>query len=173
VLVLLLSLVSFYAQQGKDALIEHLPEIAKEYQSHEFSYKDEYTMDLLWEGEQYDIPLTLYIFVWPPGSKPTTIHSHPFFCAYTPIKGELIQLTYDKDIKLLKKETILPGQLIIDDNSEPFIHQNGSTTGAVSLHAYGAKNDREVMNQFNAHTELQYPTKTLQAQSPSAPHPQK
>jgi hypothetical protein len=106
----------------------------------------------LWEGgsKQPEIPLTLFIYVWPPehiakqiaaniplsASDPsahhyaTNIHGHPLPCALTLLRGSLCQENYQavrgwpfNVAQKKNEETLQFGTAAFDDNTTPFIHR--------------------------------------------------
>ena len=112
----------------------------------------QFAMIPLWEGanDQPEIPLTLFIYVWPPenlakqaaifhnaldsdprkGYYATHIHGHPLSCAVTVLKGTICQENYHAvggwPFKVAQKkdeEILRPGTTTFDDNADPFIHR--------------------------------------------------
>jgi hypothetical protein len=106
----------------------------------------------LWEGAgiQPEIPLTLFIYVWPPehmakqaaasvplsASNPsayhyaTNIHGHPLPCSLTLLRGSLCQENYQAvrgwPFNVAQKkdeETLQFGTTTFDDNTTPFVHR--------------------------------------------------
>lgn len=106
----------------------------------------------LWEGAtiQSEIPLTLFIYVWPPEhiakqieennsslvKNPlayhyaTNIHGHPLPCALTLLKGSLCQENYQAVsgwafhvAQKTDEEIFQVGTTTFDDNTTPFIHR--------------------------------------------------
>lgn len=125
----------------------------------------------LWEGGRQakpSIPLTFFIYVWPPEwlarSKvstctdyATSVHSHPISCSLAVLKGTIDQEEYVpiKNSRLaqrIKVETLQPLAAVIDDREESFLHRlvcrDKSRACAVSLHGYGAPTDEAVQRIF-------------------------
>lgn len=145
-----------------------------------------FTVTPIWEGKMYarrPLPLTFFLYVWPSESLArqcnsipnpqddrayyyaSDIHSHPITCAFTVLRGRLIQETYSLiqehpvDIRKIDEQTFKEGEYCVDDHSGLFIHrlvsrQTGNPT--ISLHAYGAGGAYEVIHLFQQHA-FQFP----------------
>lgn len=131
----------------------------------------------VWEGQDYGIPLTLFIYVWPaegmalkidPYSKwyASDIHSHPIDCSLTVLRGALVQENYaaiahSKKVKLTDSECLIEGALTCDFLDRSSIHRlvcrDPLGEPAVSLHAYGLATAQEVHDCFrNTYEECSF-----------------
>ena len=156
---------SFTPQQKRDMLSLHLGDIARKLienglDLNAYSYDIDanssflqFSKITLWEGgldSHSEIPLALFIYVWPPehlakkvavsqhasSNDPrqnhyaTNIHSHPLSCALTVLKGTICQENYQAikgwpfNVAQKKDEEILrEGMSTYDDNHSLFIHR--------------------------------------------------
>lgn len=127
----------------------------------------------LWEGGREakpSIPLTFFIYVWPPEwlakskvfnptNHATSVHSHPIPCSLTVLRGTIDQEEYlpIKDSRRhlaqrVKTITLNPFATVIDDRKDSFLHRlvsrDQGRTCAISLHGYGAPTDEAVQRIF-------------------------
>jgi hypothetical protein len=156
---------SLTPRERADALSRKLDVLARELLSQGFdlnayTYKRDatspyvqFSMIALWEGGyecKPEIPLTLFIYVWPPeqfaqqlaiqrgaahdesdkGYYASNIHSHPITCGVILLQGTLCQENYRAvkgwPFKVARKENeeiLAPGTISFDDGSLPFIHR--------------------------------------------------
>lgn len=141
------------------------------------SGEKQFSIVSLWEGgeeTQQKIPLTFFLYIWPPEAQArricrnsiqyaTPIHGHPIACALAILKGKLDQETYypisAKSLlaKKIKNETLKPGDVVIDDRSSVFVHRLvcRDKEVAFSLHGYEALNE-EAVRQIFSRTYSQY-----------------
>lgn len=164
-------------QQAACELSLHLPDIAKKaledgFNPHIYFYKKSartqeliYHAEEMWEGgkdrgQNPSIPLTFFVFIWPPEdlAKQTnaqscfyasSIHSHPISCALMVLSGSITQEMYqDCPLRKIGEEVLKVGDFRFDDNNDPFIHRlvcrSSGTSPAITLHAYGAATTKEV-----------------------------
>ncbi len=140
----------------------------------------------LWQGAydiQPEIPLTLFIYVWPPEhlakqaaaiNQPasdqdplqnhyaTNIHGHPLACALTVLKGTICQENYQalegwpfRVVQKKDEEVMQVGMATFDDNQAPFIHRVlcRDQEPAITLHGYGAATAQIVREIFISNQE--------------------
>lgn len=151
----------------------HLPDIAKKaledgFNPHIYFYKKSsrtqeliYHAEELWEGRDHNsIPLTFFVFVWPPENLAkqanpqscfyaSSVHSHPISCALVVLFGSITQEVYqDCPLRKIGEEVLKVGDFSFDDNNDPFIHRlvcrSPGSSPAITLHAYGAASTKEV-----------------------------
>lgn len=138
---------------------------------------------VLWEGEGNAIPLTFFVYAWPPeeyalqynvnhpenSRYKTSIHSHSIPCALAVLQGTFVQNSFervsanpkDRSVRLLEKKNLQVGDGEVDILTKPFIHQlygkGLSSSPCLSLHAYGLPTEEKVMECFkNTYLESTY-----------------
>lgn len=122
----------------------------------------------LWEGEKDAIPLSFYMYIWPPvelalryqdKNAPhcyaSIIHSHPIPCAFSVLQGTLIQKKYEvvdrsrKHVRCVSLELFDLGKGEYDDLKQLSIHKLYTKgTVCLSLHAYGVKSSEDISKCF-------------------------
>lgn len=139
---------------------------------------------------EQDIPLSFLLYIWPPEHiakkraplnkehpinedfencyYASNIHDHPISCALTVMRGSINQERFErvdgypyKVVRKIGEDVIQPGQLVIDDNTNPFIHRlvcrDAKAWPTISLHGYGASTVGQVEKVFyDSYTEHSY-----------------
>lgn len=134
-----------------------------------------FTRHPLWEGSYFDIPLSLFVYQWPPEKEAlkltkghgnqqnwyyrSNIHGHDIPCVFTVLSGSVTQILYeevpnhpDRVVRETRRSVLTSGCLEFDDNSAPFVHQvicqHEDSHPAITIHGYGAMTAVEVEKNF-------------------------
>lgn len=123
----------------------------------------------VWEGKGQKIPLTFFVYAWPPESfslakNPThsgycsNIHRHPISCAFTVLQGTLVQENYAdvpgytyKVAQKISSEYLSKGSKSLADEKDSIhrlVCQSLDGQNCLSLHAYGLPTAKEVFQCF-------------------------